>query len=221
MSLIARTPAVQAYEQIKGNILELRYKPGDKLSEARLADELQLGRSPIRAALARLEGEGWIRVLPQSGTFVRELSRQEVMDIAELRLLLEAHAAQRAAQRIGADDLKVLRAEFETLRAKGVEGHFDEFLRVDDRFHTTIHRVAGNQRVAEILGNLRDQIHWMRVANAILPGRVAESLNEMDCVLSALERHDAEAAADAMRQHIGNIAQSFAAAAARKADSDD
>ena len=221
MSFIARTPAVQAYEQIKGNILELRYKPGDKLSEARLADELQLGRSPIRAALARLEGEGWIRVLPQSGTFVRELSRQEVMDIAELRLLLEAHAAQRAAQRIGADDLKVLRAEFETLRAKGVEGHFDEFLRVDDRFHTTIHRVAGNQRVAEILGNLRDQIHWMRVANAILPGRVAESLNEMDCVLSALERHDAEAAADAMRQHIGNIAQSFAAAAARKADSDD
>ena len=221
MSFIARTPAVQAYEQIKGNILELRYKPGDKLSEARLADELQLGRSPIRAALARLEGEGWIRVLPQSGTFVRELSRQEVMDIAELRLLLEAHAAQRAAQRISADDLKVLRAEFETLRAKGVEGHFDEFLRVDDRFHTTIHRVAGNQRVAEILGNLRDQIHWMRVANAIRPGRVAESLNEMDCVLSALERHDAEAAADAMRQHIGNIAQSFAAAAARKADSDD
>ena len=74
MRLIARTPAVQAYEQIKGNILDLRYKPGDKLSEARLADELQLGRSPIRAALARLEGEGWIRVLPQSGTFVRELS---------------------------------------------------------------------------------------------------------------------------------------------------
>ena len=143
------------------------------------------------------------------------------MDIAELRLLLEAHAAQRAAQRIGADDLKVLRAEFETLRAKGVEGHFDEFLRVDDRFHMTIHRVAGNQRVAEILSNLRDQIHWMRVANAILPGRVAESLNEMDCVLSALERHDAEAAADAMRRHIGNIAQSFAAAAAGKADSDD
>ena len=220
MPLIARAPAVQAYEQIKGNILDLRYKPGDKLSEARLADELQLGRSPIRAALARLEGEGWIRVLPQSGTFVRELSRQEVMDIAELRLLLEAHAAQRAAQRIGADDLKALRAEFETLRAKGVEGHFDEFLRVDDRFHTTIHRVAGNQRVAEILGNLRDQIHWMRVANAILPGRVAESLNEMDCVLSALERHDAEAAADAMRRHIGNIAQSFAAAAAGRADSD-
>jgi len=218
MPLNTRTPAVQAYEQIKGSILDLRYKPGDKLSEARLADELQLGRSPIRAALARLEGEGWIRVLPQSGTFVRELSQQEVEDIAELRLLLEAHAAQQAAERIGANDLKVLRAEFETLKAMGVDGHFDEFLRVDDRFHTTLYRVAGNRRVADILGNLRDQIHWIRVANAILPGRVAESLNEMDRVLVALERHDGAAAAEAMRGHIGNIAQSFAATAVGKVD---
>lgn len=221
MSLITRTPAVQAYEQIKGSILNLRYRPGDKLSEARLAGELQLGRSPIRAALARLEGEGWIKVLPQSGTFVRQLSQQEVMDIAELRLLLEAHAAHRAAERIGIEDLKVLRVEFEGLKAKGVDGHFDEFLRIDDRFHTTLYRVAGNQRVAEILGNLRDQIHWIRVANAILPGRVAESLNEMDRVLVALERHDGVAAADAMRAHIGNIAQSFAATAVEKVDANE
>jgi DNA-binding GntR family transcriptional regulator len=217
MPLITRTPVVQAYEHIKGSILDLRYRPGDKLSEARLADELQLGRSPIRAALARLEGEGWIKVLPQSGTFVRELSPQEVTDIAELRLLLEAHAARRAAERIGAEDLRVLRGAFEGLKAKGVDGHFDEFLHVDDRFHTTIYRVAGNQRVTAILGNLRDQIHWIRVANAILPGRVAESLNEMDRVLVALEAHDGVAAAEAMRAHIGNIAQSFAATAVGKA----
>jgi DNA-binding GntR family transcriptional regulator len=221
MPLITRTPAVQAYEHIKGSILDLRYRPGDKLSEARLADELQLGRSPIRAALARLEGEGWIKVLPQSGTFVRELSQQEVADIAELRLLLEAHAARRAAERIGAEDLKVLRAEFEVLKAKGVDGHFDEFLRVDDRFHATLYRVAGNLRVADILGNLRDQIHWIRVANAILPGRVAESLNEMDRVLVALERHDGAAAAEAMRAHIGNIAQSFATAAGGKIEANE
>ena len=141
--------------------------------KTQLAEELNLGRSPIRTALARLGGEGWIKVLPQSGTFVRELTPQEVTDIAELRLLLEAHAAQRAAERIGANDLKVLRTEFEALKAKGVDGHFEDFLRLDDRFHTTLQRVAGNQRIGEILQNLRDQIHWIRVANAIVPGRVA------------------------------------------------
>ena len=210
MTFLNQKASFEAYEKIKRGILDLRYRPGEKLSETRLAEDLNLGRSPIRTALARLGGEGWIKVLPQSGTFVRELSPQEVADVAELRLLLEAHAAHRAAERIGPDDLNLLRTEFETLKAKGVDGHFDEFLRLDDHFHTTLHRVAGNQRVAQILQNLRDQIHWIRVVNAILPGRVAESLKEMDRVLVALERRDGEEAAKAMRQHIGNVANSFA-----------
>jgi DNA-binding GntR family transcriptional regulator len=210
MTFLNQKASFEAYEKIKRGILDLRYRPGEKLSETRLAEDLNLGRSPIRTALARLGGEGWIRVLPQSGTFVRDLSPQEVADVAELRLLLEAHAAHRAAERIGPDDLNLLRAEFEALKAKGVDGHFEEFLRLDDHFHTTLHRVAGNQRVAQILQNLRDQIHWIRVVNAILPGRVAESLKEMDRVLVALERRDGEEAAKAMRQHIGNVANSFA-----------
>lgn len=218
MTIFTQAPTFEAYDKIKMGILDLRYRPGEKLSETRLARELSLGRSPIRTALVRLEEEGWIRVLPQSGTFVRELSRQEVTDLAELRLLLEAHAAERAAERIGADDLKPLRAEFEALKAKGVDGHFDDFLRLDDRFHTTLHRLAGNQRIAEILRNLRDQIHWIRVANAIVPGRVAESLKEMDRVLDALEQRDGAAAAKAMRQHIGNIAHSFASISPDKVD---
>jgi DNA-binding GntR family transcriptional regulator len=209
MTFLTQKSSFEAYEKIKRGILDLRYRPGEKLSETRLAEDLKLGRSPIRTALTRLTGEGWIKVLPQSGTFVRDLSPQEVTDLAELRLLLEAHAAQKAAERIGPDDLKLLRTEFEALKAKGVDGHFDEFLRLDDRFHTTLHRLAGNQRVAEILQNLRDQIHWIRVVNAIVPGRVAESLKEMDRVLVALERRDGEEAARAMRQHIGNIANSF------------
>jgi DNA-binding GntR family transcriptional regulator len=209
MTFLNQKASFEAYEKIKRGILDLRYRPGEKLSETRLAEDLNLGRSPIRTALARLGGEGWIKVLPQSGTFVRELSPQEVADVAELRLLLEAHAAHRAAERIGPDDLNLLRTEFEALKAKGVDGHFEEFLRLDDHFHTTLHRVAGNRRVAEILQNLRDQIHWIRVVNAIVPGRVAESLKEMDRVLVALERRDGEEAARAMRQHIGNIANSF------------
>jgi DNA-binding GntR family transcriptional regulator len=220
MTYVNQKASFEAYEKIKRGILDLRYRPGEKLSETRLADDLNLGRSPIRTALARLGGEGWIKVLPQSGTFVRDLTPQEVADIADLRLLLEAHAAQRAAERIVESDLAMLRNEFEALKAKGVDGHFDEFLKLDDRFHTTLHRVSGNQRIAEILQNLRDQIHWIRVVNAIVPGRVAESLKEMDHVLVALERRDGEGAARAMRQHIGNIANSFAALAVDEAPHD-
>lgn len=200
-----------AYRRIKKGILELRYRPGQKLSEAKLAAELKLGRSPIRSALARLERDGWVRVLPQNGTFVRRFSPNEVAAMSELRLLLEAHAASVAATQVAPEELAALRVKFEALKSKGVSNNFDQFLALDDLFHGTVYRLAGNAFIAEILNNLRDQIHWIRVTTAMLPGRVEESLREMDHVLHAMEQRDPVAAAEAMRQHIGNIAVSYEA----------
>ncbi len=91
-----------AYRKIKEGVLTLRYRPGQKLSEAKLAAELGVGRSPVRSALARLERDGWVRVLPQQGTFVRKFSAADVAAMSELRLLLEGHAAQVAAQKVTA-----------------------------------------------------------------------------------------------------------------------
>ncbi|MCM5570450.1 GntR family transcriptional regulator [Burkholderiaceae bacterium FT117] len=211
MTTHSHTGLAEAYRKIKEGILELRYRPGQKLSETKLAAELRLGRSPIRGALARLERDGWVRVLPQSGTFVRKLSLEEIAAMSELRLLLESHAASVAALRVSPDELALLRAKFESLKASGVDGHFDEFLDLDDLFHGLVYRVAGNPLITQILQNLRDQIHWVRVTTAVLPGRVDASLHEMDRVLDAMERRDPDAAAEAMRQHIGNIAVSYEA----------
>ncbi|MEK7751202.1 MAG: GntR family transcriptional regulator [Acidobacteriota bacterium] len=211
--MLPHSPATfaDAYQRIKKGILDLRYQPGQKLSEAKLAAELKLGRSPIRSALARLERDGWVRVLPQNGTFVRRFTPEEVAAMSELRLLLEAHAASVAATRVAPQELAELRLKFEALKAKGASKNFDEFLALDDLFHGMVYRLAGNAFIAQILNNLRDQIHWIRVTTATLPGRVEESLLEMDRVLHAMEHRDALAAAEAMRQHIGNIAVSYEA----------
>lgn len=201
--------ADKAYAQIRQAILSLKYRPGEKLSEARLATQLGVGRSPVRSALARLAGGGWIRILPQSGTFVSELSLKDVSEVAEIRLLLEPHTARLAAKVIADTELRDLRARFQDLKAQGLAGRFEEFHDLDDRLHYAIHRAAGNGRIADILRHLHDQIHWVRVSTATLPGRVEKSFQEMDRVLSALERRDADAAEGAMRRHIRNIARSF------------
>lgn len=187
----------------------MRYEPGQKLSEAKLVADLGVGRSPIRSALARLERDGWVRVLPQQGTFVRKFSAEDVAGMSELRLLLEAHAASVAAAKVTSEELASLREQFEVLKVRGAERNFDEFLALDDRFHGLVYRLANNPLITKILRNLRDQIHWVRVINAAVPGRVDASFAEMDRVLIALERRDGEAAAQAMRQHIGNIAISY------------
>ncbi len=198
-----------AYRKIKEGVLTLRYRPGQKLSEAKLAAELGVGRSPVRSALARLERDGWVRVLPQQGTFVRKFSAADVAAMSELRLLLEGHAAQVAAQKVTAQELARVRKDFEILKAKGAERHFDEFLTLDDNFHGLVYRFAGNPLITQILNNLRDQIRWVRASNAATPGRVDASLAEMERVLVALEHRDGDAAAHAMRQHIGNIADTY------------
>lgn len=205
----AFSPADLAYARIKNAILNLTYKPGQRLSESMLSNELGLGRSPIRTALTRLEGEGWIRVQPQSGTFVNSPSAEEVAEMMELRQVLEMHTARKAAKLIDSNTLTKLRRAFDALAAAGVDGHFNDFLAFDDLFHSAIHRAAGNRKILEMIRNLRDQIHWVRVSNAILPGRVGESLAEMKLILEALERRDGQAAADAMGVHIGNIALRF------------
>jgi DNA-binding GntR family transcriptional regulator len=204
-----RSPAEVAYIRIKQAILNLTYLPGEKLSEVRLAADLQLGRSPIRSALARLESENWIRVLPQSGTFVRVLEANELEELSELRLLLECHTTRLAASKITDAQLVELRAMFDQLSAKRIEDHISEFTALDTRFHSTIYQVAGNRRIEEILLNLKDQIVWVRAVTATLPGRVSQSLVEMDEVLRAMERRDPDAAATAMAEHIGNIAATF------------
>jgi len=201
--------AETAYTQVKEAILSFKYRPGEKLSEARLSTQLGAGRSPIRSALARLASEGWIRVLPQSGTFVSELTVHDVLELATIRQLLEPYVTRLAATRITAEELTALRALAEDLKATGLKGRFQAFTELDDRIHFAIHRAAGNRRIAGILRNLHDQIHWVRVSTATLPGRIEKSMREMDQILRALERRDPETAEKAMRQHIRNIAQSF------------
>lgn len=106
MNVRGHSTAQLAYQRIKDLIINLGYAPGEKLSEVRLADELGVGRSPVRSALARLVSEGWLDVLPQNGTFVRQLRSHEVRELAELRELLEVHVTRKAASAITAEDLK-------------------------------------------------------------------------------------------------------------------
>jgi DNA-binding GntR family transcriptional regulator len=207
--LPAVSAADTAYDRIKDAILSLQYRPGEKLSEVRLATHLGVGRSPLRTALARLASEGWLRVLPQSGTFVSELSTDDVLELAQIRLLLEPYTARLAATRITAEEVDRLQGHAAALKSKGLNGRFGEFAELDDRIHSAIHRAAGNARIADILRNLHDQIHWVRVSTATLPGRVEQSMREMDAILRALKRRDGAGAQRAMRRHIDNIAQSF------------
>ena len=205
--------AIQAYEEVKRRIIDLVYAPGTKLSEARLVDELGFGRSPIRTAFARLQGEGFIAVTPQSGTYVRALTEKEIGDIFETRLLLESHVTRLAAERIEPERLRRLRVAFRRLAPQGRvldEGIFDDFNELDSMFHSNIYEAAGNEVMHGMLLNLLEKVRWIKKSFPSTPRRMKLSFAELERVLEALEEGDGEAAAQRMREHIGNAAD-FAA----------
>jgi len=195
------------YHEIKRRIIELHYAQGDKLSEARIADELGIGRSPIRTAFSRLQSEGWIEVLPQSGSFVRGLSSTEVAEIFETRLILESHLAGLAAIRMSDEELRRIRAAFNAFGNRVTKSQAEEFLELDLMFHTAIYDAAGNALIKRILVNLIDKIRWIRRSGERSTPRFQDSLTEIKAVYKALVARDAKAASAAMHLHIENASK--------------
>ncbi|HLX28365.1 MAG TPA: GntR family transcriptional regulator [Casimicrobiaceae bacterium] len=202
--------AMHAYAAIKKRILDFRYAPGERLSEAQLAKELGLGRSPIRTALVKLKSDGWIAINPQSGTYIKSLSDREIADLVDLRLLLETHATKLAAKAIGEDDLRTLRRALVSFCPRGVaqlsERAFDDFNELDSIVHLTIYRAAGNALIADILANLLDKVQWLKSTTRPSATRIRSGFSELKRIVNALEAHDAEEAASRMREHIANAA---------------
>jgi DNA-binding GntR family transcriptional regulator len=192
------------YREIKRRITELVYKPGDKISEARLAEELGCGRSPVRTAFSRLQSEGWTEISPSSGTFVRGLSPAEITEILEARILLESYLAGRAAKMMSESELVRLRNVFSAFGERVSAERVDEYLELDLQFHLAVYKAASNKVLSDVLLNLIDKVRWIRRASAGYPTRISEAFSEIHAVLDALEARDAEAASAAMRIHIEN-----------------
>ncbi|WP_427185398.1 GntR family transcriptional regulator [Bordetella bronchialis] len=203
--------AARAYEAIKSSIIECRYPPGSKISEAMLVEELGVGRSPIRTALTRLRSEGWIDVSPQSGSYVKALDEKEIREIFDFRLLLESHVARLAAQNIGDDRIRALNRallQARTLESDGDDqATFDEFDRFDSMVHAAIYEAAGNTLMNNVLLNLLEKAQWLKKATSpSTPTRMKTWFKELERIVKALEARDPDLAARRITEHIGKAA---------------
>jgi GntR family transcriptional regulator, rspAB operon transcriptional repressor len=212
--------AARAYETIKGRIIDCTYAAGAKISEARLVAELGVGRSPIRSALARLRSEGWVEVSPQSGSYVKRLSAQEMQEIFELRALLETHAARRAASNLTDAQRRELALGLKKMRLLEIDGHdpfvFEEFDAFDTLVHTTIYRASGNALMGAVLSNLLEKAQWLKKSTPTTSERMKTWLLELEHIIGALQAGDADRAAQCLREHIGQAADFEMQSASRR-----
>jgi DNA-binding GntR family transcriptional regulator len=160
--MVLITNAQKAYDHIRDRILAGEFQPGMVISEAALARQLGVSRTPVGEALRELAAAGLVEQVPRYGTIVRSITRVEIVELYEFREALEAYAVGLAAQRKVPEDLERLEKLFarqqsflDHLRESGEERldipALREYLAVDMAFHTLLIHAAGNERIARLV----------------------------------------------------------------------
>ncbi len=187
-------------QAIKDGIL----KPGERLMEIRLAEELGVSRTPIREAIRKLELEGFVVMVPRRGTYVADISLKDISQVFEIRGALEELAAGLAAERITTDELENLERILVEINEYMERGDFDKIVDADVRFHDALYHASRNQRLVDILNNLREQMLRFRSISMHYPGRLAATWEEHRQMVENIANHNSAMARKVAKKHMEN-----------------
>lgn len=177
-------------------------KPGERLMEIQLADELGVSRTPVREAIRKLELEGYVIMMPRRGTYVANLSIRDVNEVFEIRTSLDSLASGLAAERITDEELERLERLLVSI-GDGIENNdMDKIVEADTQFHDLLYQASRNARLVGIIYNLREQLTRFRTTSMAYPGRLKETLEEHSRIVEAIAEGNVELAQKAAEDHM-------------------
>ncbi len=192
-------------DAIRKGILE----PGERLMEVQLADELGISRTPVREAIRKLEQEGYVIMMPRRGTYVSDISTGDVKEIFEIRSALESLAAGLAARRIEPDELETLQNLLIEIEGYIAKNDIEKIVETDIKFHGLLYKVSRNERLVNIINNLKEQLARFRTLSMSYPGRLQETLEEHSEMVEAIANGDVSAARDAAEHHMERAEKTY------------
>lgn len=200
-------------ESIEDRILSGELKPGERIAEQKLCEQLEVSRSPVREAFIILENQGFLVKQARKGVTVAMATLKEAVDAYTIRANLESLATYLTVKnnRHGlVEELKALNREVE---AACSAGNKMKYYRLNDQFHETIINECGNEKLIQMLALFSKQTARYRKEVLSIPGRMEESLKKHEILISSLESGDAEGAEkirkDSILANIALLAQRF------------
>ncbi len=195
----------RVYQTLRQSILSLDYRPGEILRKPEVCAALGVSRSPVADAVARLQTEGLVDVIPQAGTFVARFSMQEIREGAFLREAIEVAAIERVAERITEAQLQLLRRNVTVQAALLADGDIPGFYAMDSAMHELLLSFTGFPKLAMVAETAWLHVNRARQLILPVPGRVAATLAEHQTILTALEARDPVAARSAVQAHLRQL----------------
>jgi DNA-binding GntR family transcriptional regulator len=193
----------RAYDAIKRGILGEDFPPGTFLAERQLAERLGMSKTPVKAALERLELEGFITVSPQQGIVVRDLTVHEIADQYEIRAALETYTLRATAGHLTTAQVAQVRANLKAQQGLCGSSRVAEGVALDTEFHMLFAEFLGNQEILRVMRQLREKMQ--RVVTKVLqlnPGRLDSNHDEHLAIAEAVIGGDGARAAGLLEAHL-------------------
>ncbi|MCD7060564.1 GntR family transcriptional regulator [Pelagibacterium xiamenense] len=193
--------------QLREAIVSLRLKPGTMLDKSEICERLGVSRSPVADALARLQSEGLIDILPQRGSVVSLVSLAAVKEYIFIRTALECETVRKLAVERPGGLVEALEANIARQRDLATEDDKQGFHNVDLQFHEILLNAAGYRRMKAMVDTARNNLDRARhLSNRIR--ETALALEEHSAIVDAIVKGDPEEASDAMRRHLDSMVES-------------
>ena len=207
----------QVLDLLRQAIVEHRLKPGQRLIERELVEQIGVSRTTIREVLRQLAAEGLVATIPQRGAVVAIPTAEEAAELYEVRAALESLAARRFVEHASESQVKALRTAFgevERVMSAGDDADTRAMIQAKDLFYVILLKGSGNRSIHSILSGLTARVSVLRATSMAQPGRALQSLEEIRAIVEAVERGDAEAAARASAHHVEMAAKAGQAGSA-------
>lgn len=195
------------FNNLRDAILNGELKPGERLLENQLAEKLGVSRTPVREALRMLEQENLVALVPRKGAQVLDLSAADIKNVLEIRSALEAVAIRHACRSMDVEhleELKVLNVEFERAFE---EKDYERVATTDEKMHDIIFASAHNDRLVQIISNMRAQVYRYRMAYLKVYETKTAVVNHHRGIIAAIENHLEEEGIKVMAEHIEHQTQ--------------
>ncbi len=195
----------KAYTAVKDRIIAGRFPPGSRITEHEVVAAAGVSRTPAREALRRLHAEGLVELTPNQGAVVIDWTPADTDEIFDLRAVLEAYGATRAATlatpvQLAALESLALQQQHEARERR--EGHLERIASLNSRFHHQLQEASASPRLSRILAALLDASLIMKTFSHYTSDDLERSAAHHLELVQALGKHDAEWAASVMRSHV-------------------
>ena len=192
------------FQTLRQAILKGELQPGERLMEIKLAESLGVSRTPIREAIRKLELEGLVVMIPRKGAAVANITEKDTKDVLEVRRTLEMFAVEVACDRITEEQLVQLKEAAKAFEASKGSMDLIRIAETDMNFHEIIYEATQNERLVQMLNNLRENMYRYRIEYLKDPNYYDSLVKEHQQILDAIEAKNKELAGICMRDHIDN-----------------